>query len=140
MEFALCMTHMPAQSIQARDLWTTLKNTANSWLDDRAMTQSAAVAYYTVFSIAPLLLISVSIGEIFFGKEASRNEIFSSLSGLLGAEGAKAVESMVEASSVEGSGVIGVIVGVTILLIGATTVFGQVQDSLNLIWKVEAIP
>ena len=122
------------------DAGALLKDSAVAFSDDHATTLSAALAYYTVFSIAPLLLISLAIGGIFFGGEASRGEVFGAIKGLIGSEGASAVEKMVEASALAGSGVIATIAGVATLLIGATTVFGQLQDSLNTIWKVERAP
>ncbi len=109
-------------------------------MDDMAITFSASLAYYTVFSAAPLILIAVAVGGIFFGNEASSGEIFGALRGLVGHEGAKAIEAMVEASALEDKGIVATVVGVLVLLLGATTLFGQLQDALNYIWKVRPKP
>lgn len=132
------MNSIRAPSI--REHFTVLKKAADSWIDDRSLTQSAALSYYTVFSIAPLLLIALALAGIFFGPEASRGEVFSTIRGLIGDSGAKAIEAMVEASAVGDRSVIATVVGLVILLIGATTVFSQLQDALNQIWKVESEP
>jgi membrane protein len=120
--------------------WSMTKDAANSFGDDKATTFSAALAYYTIFAAAPLLLIAIAVGGIFFGKEASSGEIYGAVRGLLGPEGAKALQSMVEASALSGNSVLATVVGVGTLLLGATTVFGQLQESLNQIWKVQPKP
>jgi membrane protein len=123
-----------------KEAWSITKDAANSFGDDKATTFSAALAYYTIFAAAPLLLIAIAVGGIFFGKEASSGEIYAAVRGLVGPEGAKAIQSMVEASALSDSNVIATVVGVVTLIIGATTVFGQLQESLNQIWKVQPKP
>lgn len=120
--------------------WTILKKAGNSWSDDHATTMSAALSYYTMFAIAPLILIAVAVSGLFFGQDATRGEIFKSVEGLFGTDGAKAVQTFVEASAIKDAGIVATIVGVVTLIIGATTVFGQLQDSLNSIWKVTQKP
>jgi membrane protein len=119
---------------------TILKKAASGWNADQATSMSAALSYYTIFAIAPLILIAVAVSGLFFGEEASRGEIYKSIHGLLGADGAKAVQSFVEASSIKNASITATIIGVVTLLIGATTVFAQLQDSLNSIWKVTGKP
>ena len=123
-----------------KQLWKDLKATADSFSDDHATTHAAALAYYTVFAAAPLLLIAISVGGLFFGNEASSGEIYSSVRGLLGPEGARALQAMVEAAAVKGQSILASAIGIATLLIGATTVFGQLQESLNQIWKVQPKP
>ena len=117
-----------------------LKKAFAGFSEDHISAQSAAVAYYTIFSIAPLILIAVAIAGLFFSQEASQGEIFNSISGLMGADGAKAIESFVQASSLKHTGIIATLVGLVALLIGSTTTFAQLQDSLNQIWKVKTKP
>ncbi len=118
-----------------------MKAAAKGWLDDSAMTHSAALSYYSVFSIAPLLLISLAFAGFIFGEEASRNQIFQAFKDLLGEEGARGLQSMVEsASKNQNSGLIATVIGLITLFIGSSTVFGQLQDSLNYIWKVRQKP
>jgi len=118
--------------------WDLIKSAASSWIDDYAPSMGAALAYYTVFSIAPLLLIVISIAGLVFGEEAARGEIVTQLQGLMGADAAKAIEGLLESVSQPGKGILGTLVGIAVLLIGATTVFGELQDALDRIWRAPA--
>jgi membrane protein len=96
----------------------------------------AALSYYTLFSIAPLLLIVISVAGLAFGPEAARGEIFGQLEDLMGAEGAQAVERLLQNADRPGAGIIGTITGVAMLLLGATSVFNELQNDLDRIWRV----
>jgi len=115
-----------------------LKDTAAAWSGDYAPSMGAALSYYTLFSIAPLLLIVIAIAGFVFGAEAARGEIFGQLAGLVGADGAKAVEGLLQAADRPRQGMIATIVGIATLLIGATTVFGELQNALDRIWRAPA--
>ena len=104
-------------------------------MDDYAPSMGAALAYYTMFSIAPLLLIVIAIAGLFFGTEAARGEILAQLQGLMGTEGARAVQSLIESVSQPEKSVTATIIGVVLLIIGATSVFGELQDDLDRIWR-----
>jgi membrane protein len=95
----------------------------------------AALAYYTMFSIAPLLLIVISIAGLIFGAEAARGEIIGQLQSLMGEQGAQAVQGLLESVSKPAESATATIVGVVLLLIGATTVFAELQDALDRIWR-----
>jgi membrane protein len=124
--------------VQAKELLDLFKRAASEWSDDQAMMQAAALAYYTLFSIAPLIIISISIAGLAFGEQASRGELFSTLQGFLGDQGAKGVEAMVQsAAGQQRTGVFATVVGGLTLLLGASGAFQQLQQSLNLIWKVQ---
>jgi membrane protein len=116
-------------------LWELCKGAVTSWIDDYAPSMGAALAYYTMFSIAPLLLIVISITGFIFGAEAARGEIFAQLQSLMGDEGARAIESLIESVSQPDKSLTATIIGVVLLLIGATTVFGELQDDLDRIWR-----
>ena len=117
------------------------KQTASEWMEDDAPSLGAALAYYTVFSLAPLMTIAIAIAGFFFGKEAAQGQIFDELRGLLGEEGGKAVEEMVQSANAQPTaGVVATIISVIMLLFGASGVFGQLQASLNAIWGVKAKP
>ena len=117
------------------------KQTASEWMEDDAPSLGAALAYYTVFSLAPLMTIAIAIAGFFLGKEAAQGQIFDELRGLLGAEGGKAVEEMVQSANTQPTaGVVATIISVIMLLFGASGVFGQLQASLNAIWGVKAKP
>lgn len=115
--------------------WNLLKSVFNSWLADYAPSMGAALAYYTMFSIAPLLLIVISVAGLFFGEEAARGEIFHQLEGLMGAEGAQAVQGLLESANKPKQGIASTIVGGILLLVGATTVFSELQSDLDRIWR-----
>src|SRR5438874_6734260 len=101
-----------------------LKQTASAWSEDYAPSMGAALSYYTLFSIAPLLLIVIAVAGLVFGAEAARGEISGQLAELLGPEGAKAVEGLLQAADRPAQGTFATIVGAVTLLLGATPVFG----------------
>ncbi len=121
-----------------RSAWSLLAEAFKSWIDDYAPSMGAALAYYTLFSVAPLLLIVISVAGLVFGEDAARGEIMAQLSGLLGAESAAAVESMLQALNQPRKGWLGTAVGVVVLLIGATTVFAELQDAMDRIWRAKS--
>jgi membrane protein len=116
-------------------IWSLIKTAVNSWLNDYAPSMGAALAYYTMFSIAPLLLIVISVAGLIFGVEAARGEIFFQLRGLMGEEGATAVQGLVQSASKPAKGVAATTIGILLLLVGATTVFAELQDDLDRIWR-----
>lgn len=118
-----------------KQIWGLVKTAASSWVDDYAQSMGAALAYYTMFSIAPLLLIVISIAGLIFGVEAARGEIFGQLQGLMGEQGALAIQGLLESASEPSKSVTATIIGVALLLVGATTVFGELQDALDRIWR-----
>ena len=106
-----------------------------AWLDDHASSMGAALAYYTLFSIAPLLLIVISVAGLWFGPEAARGEIFGQLSGLVGAAGASTIQDLLQSVNKPAGGVTATLVGLVLMLVGATTVFAELQDALDRIWR-----
>ena len=124
--------------LSAKAALDLLKQTASAWSEDYAPSMGAALSYYTLFSIAPLLLIVIAIAGLVFGEEAARGEIFGQLAGLVGPEGAKAVEGLLQAADRPTQGAIATIVGIVTLLLGATTVFGELQNALDRIWRAPA--
>lgn len=118
--------------------WELVKKSGSAWVDDYAASMGAALSYYTVFSLAPLLLIVVSIAGLVFGDEAVRGELFGQLNGLIGADGAKAMQDLLASVSKPSEGVIGTVTGIALLVVGATTVFGELQDALDRIWRAPA--
>lgn len=119
--------------------WVLLKRVANSWLDDYAPSMGAALAYYTLFSLAPLLLIVISVAGLVFGQEAARGEIELQLRALMGEQGASAVQALLASVDKPTEGIAATGVGLVLLLVGATTVFGELQDSLDRIWRVPSL-
>jgi len=120
----------------ADTFWSLLKQTALSWLDDYAPSMGAALAYYTLFSLAPLLLIVISVAGLIFGEDAARGEITFQLQSLMGDAGARAVQDLLASVRQPVEGSLATAVGLLLLLVGATTVFAELQDSLDRIWRV----
>ena len=123
-----------------RSLWKLVKESVSAWSDDYAPSMGAALAYYTIFSIAPLLIIVIAVAGLIFGQEAVRGEIAEQLSGLIGKEGAEAIQGLIASASAPSKGVIATSISVGVLIIGATTVFGELQTSLDRIWRSPAPP
>jgi membrane protein len=119
-------------------VWELIKGAARSFIDDYAQSMGAALAYYTMFSIAPLLFIVIMLAGLIFGEEAARGEIFTQLRGLMGEQGASAIQTMVQSVREPATGAIGTVIGLIALLIGATTVFGELQSALDRIWRSPA--
>jgi membrane protein len=110
-----------------------------SWRQDHAASMGAALAYYTLFSIAPVLIIVIAVAGFFFGAEAARGEIVTQLRGLLGDDGAAAVQGLLQSASEPDEGLFATIASIALLLLGATTVFAELQSDLDRIWRVEAV-
>ena len=118
--------------------WSMIKASVAAWLDDYAPSMGAALSYYTVFSLAPLLVIVISVAGLIFGADAVRGTIFAQIDGLMGPEAAKGIQDVLRSVSKPSTGVVGTVLGVFVLLIGATTVFGELQDALDRIWRAPA--
>ena len=129
-----------APAMTPRDLFDVARGALDAWIDDRASSMGAALAYYTLFSMAPLLLIAIAVAGAVFGVEAARGEIFAQLRGLLGDEGAGAVASLLRSVERNGQSTLGTVLGATLLLVGASSVFAELQSSLDHIWRVPAVP
>lgn len=119
-----------------RNRWHELRMIANGYSDDRIPRMAAALSYYTIFSLAPLLVIAVAIAGFAFGEEAARGQLTAQFRNLVGVQGAEAAETMILHAHQEGTSLIAAMIGFVTLLIGSTGVFGELQDSLNTIWKV----
>ena len=122
--------------LSAAQLWRLCVQAVEGWLDDRASSMGAAIAYYTMFSIAPLLLIAISVAGLIFGREAASGEVLSQLRGLMGEAGALAVQTMLEGTSHPAKSLAATLTGTALLLVGATTVFAELQDAMDRIWRV----
>lgn len=124
----------------AKKIGYLLKETAMGFIDDNAIKLSAALSYYTIFSLAPLLIIIISLSGIFFGDEAVSGQIFGQISGLVGNEAALQIQDTIKNVKLSNSSGFAAIFGVIILLIGASGVFAEIQGSINYIWGIEAKP
>lgn len=123
-----------------KNIWSIVKDTGTTFMDNKGLKLSASLAYYTLFSLAPLLLLVISLAGAFFGKDAIEGSVFSELNGLVGAEAAAQIQQVIKNMELSGKTNLSLIIGVVSLIIGATTVFGDIQDSVNKIWGVKAKP
>ena len=126
--------------MKARELFHLCKDAVTSWSNDYAPSMGAALAYYTVFSIAPVLLIVISVAGLVFGEKAAQGAIFDQLSGLMGAEGAAAIQGLLKSVNRPAEGIVATVMGVGLLVLGATTVFRELQDALDRIWRAPVMP
>ena len=123
-----------------RRWWRILADAGKAWNDDNAFKHSAAVSFYTLFSLAPITLIAVGIAGLFFGEEVARRQFALQMTELVGKTGAEVVQKAMEANALGDRGWLSTVIGVVLLVIGATTVFAQMQSSLNDVWGVTATP
>jgi membrane protein len=121
--------------LTVRTAWSLARETFTSWSDDYASSMGAALAYYTMFSIAPLLLIVISVAGLVFGQQAARGEILDQLQSLMGVEGAHAVQALLASVNEPRAGILATLFGVGALIVGATTVIGELQNALDRIWR-----
>ena len=124
--------------IKPGEMWELIKGASKGWSDDLAPSMGAALAYYTVFSIAPLLLLLIALAGAIFGADAARGQIVAELGGMMGKEGASAIEGLLKSASQPEQSIVATIISVVTLLIGATTVFAELQSDLDRIWKAPA--
>lgn len=117
-----------------------IKDTFASWNEDKAPRLGAALAYYSVFSMAPLLVIVIAIAGLVFGEEAARGQVVGAIQGLVGRQGAEAIQAMILNARKPASSILASLFGVGMLLFGAAGLFGQLKDALNTIWEVKPKP
>ena len=120
--------------------WSVLKSTFSGFIDDNAFKLSASLSYYTVFSLGPLLIIIISVTGAVYGKEAVQGKLYSQIKGLVGNDAAVQIQDIIKNIQHTDQNAVGAIIGLVILIIGATGVFIEMQDSINYIWSVKAKP
>ncbi len=124
----------------ASKLYAIIKETARDWVDDKASRLAAALAYYSLLSLAPLLAITIAVVGWFFGAEAARGHVAGELATVVGGHAAEGIQSVVASARSPSAGVLSAVIGVVTLFVGASGVFGELQSSLNTIWEVEPKP
>lgn len=129
-----------AEKISFKGMYCVLKNAFNGFIDNKVTKLSGALAYYTIFSLAPLMIIVVSVASIFLARDAVEGKIYGQLAGFVGHNTAVQLQDMIKNASLEGKSKIAAIVGGIALLIGSTTVFAEIQDSINGIWGLKPKP
>ncbi|MEO6547415.1 MAG: YihY/virulence factor BrkB family protein [Ferruginibacter sp.] len=127
-------------SISFKGMWEVLKKSFKSFDEDKVTKLSGSLAYYTVFSLGPLLIVIISLCSIFLGRDAVEGKIYTQLAGFVGADTAAQLQEIIKNASLAGKSKIAAIVGGVTLLIGSTTVFAEIQDSINGIWGLKPKP
>jgi membrane protein len=128
------------KKISFKGIWEVLKNSFQGFGDDKITKMSSSLAYYTIFSMAPLLIIIISLSGIFLGQDAAEGKIYAQLTAFVGANTASQLQEMIKNASLSGKSVTAAVIGIATLVIGATTVFAQIQDSINFIWGLKPKP
>ena len=125
------------RAITLKALWMLIKDTFVQWVDDNPLQLAAALAYYTLFSIAPLLLIAIAVAGLVFGRDASQLQIIGVIEDFIGVRGAQAIQAIIESAGQRpDSGFFASVIAIIFLFLGAGGVVGQLQESLNTIWRV----
>lgn len=125
---------------RAKAVLELFKETFMEWSEDKAPRLAAALAYYALFSLAPLLIIVIAIAGVLFGEQAVSGQIFAQIQGIVGPEAARAIQDMVANADQPATGLVAGVVGLATILLGASGLFGQLQDALNTIWEVAPKP
>jgi membrane protein len=119
-----------------KHLYELCRRAVMAWVDDYAPSMGAAISYYTIFSLAPLLVIVIAVAGAIFGRDAVQEQILGQIGGLVGRDGATAVQAMLKAASDTDQGLVAGLISAVVLLVGATTVFAELQSALDRIWHV----
>jgi membrane protein len=127
----------PPQRLSPKTLWELIRDTLREWSEDKVPRLGAALAYYAVFSLAPLLVIAIAVASLVFDPAEVQRGVVEQVGGLVGSEGASLIETMIQNAQQPGTGIMATILGVVGLLLGALGAFGQLQDALNTIWEVK---
>ena len=123
-----------------KNTWQILKAAFKGFSDDKVAKLSASLAYFTIFSIGPMLIVVIFFANLFYGREAVEGTIFGQIKGFVGADAAAQIQSIIKSASLSGKSSIMAIVGFVTLIIGATSVFSEIQDSINMIWNLKPKP
>lgn len=123
-----------------KNVKTLLSGTMIAFIEDNALKLSAALSYYTIFSLPPLLIVIISISGVFFGADAVKGELYGQINGLVGNTAAFQIQEMIKNITLSTSSTFATIIGIIILVVGASGVFAEIQDSLNFIWGIQAKP
>src|SRR3954465_6355799 len=125
---------------QLKKYFHVLKEAAHGFSQDNCAKLSAALSYYTIFAIGPMFVIVISLSAIFYGRDAVQGKLYGEIQGLIGSEAAIQAQDIIKKSQHSNKGVIGTVIGTVILVIGATGIFTEIQDSINFIWSLRAKP
>src|SRR5919107_1978659 len=120
-----------------KGVWQLLKCSVNGFIDNKAIKLSGSLAYYTIFSLGPMLIVIIYLADIFWGRAAVEGTVYGQIQGLVGSEAALQIQEIIKNASLDGKSRTAGIIGIVTLIIGATTVFAEIQDSINTIWGLK---
>jgi len=120
--------------------WTVLKQTLKGFGKDNVLKLSASLAYYTIFSLGPMMIVILFLADLFWGREAIQGRLYAQIQDLVGNKAAIQIQEVIKNASIDSSNTLTTVVGFITLFIGATTVFSEIQDSINIIWKLRVKP
>jgi membrane protein len=127
-------------ALSTKNLWQILKQAGLDFVDDKVLKLSAALAFYTLFSLPAMLIIIIAVSDIFYGREAIEGTIYGQIANFVGKEAALQIQQTIRSAALSNEAGFATIVGLVTLVIGATSVFGEIQDSINSIWRLKAKP
>ncbi len=130
----------PKIKLSVRGVWQILKDTGSDFINCRITRMSAALAYYTIFSVAPMLILIISLSAIFYGRNAIEGSIYKEIKSFVGSDAALQIQELIKNATISRNNVFASGASIIALVIGATSVFGEIQDSINLIWGLKAKP
>jgi membrane protein len=128
------------KKLKLKNVWAILRQAFTGFSDDRVLKMSGSLAYSTIFSIAPLIIIIIFLADIFYGRNAIEGTIYGEIRDFVGNDAAAQIQNMIRNASLSGKSHIAVVLGVITLVLGATSVFGEIQDSINIIWGLKPKP
>lgn len=123
-----------------KSIWSITKQSFSDFIDNRVLKLSAALAFYTIFSLPAMLIIVIAVSDIFYGRAAIEGSLYGQIAGLVGVEAASQIQDTIRAAALSKSSSVATTIGVITLLVGATSVFSEIQDSINYIWKLKVKP
>lgn len=124
-------------NITIKGLWQILKKAGAGFMNDKVLKLSASLAYYTTFSLGPMIIVIIFLANIFFGREAIEGTIYGQIRGMVGNSAALQIQEIIKNAAISGSSTLSAVIGIATLLIAATTVFSEMQDSINMIWSLQ---
>lgn len=126
--------------VSIKGIWTVLKKAFKGFSNDKVMKLSASLAYYTVFSIGPMIIVIIYVAGLIYGREAVQGTIFEQIQGLVGSSAAAQIQDMIKSAALNREGNFAFVLGIITLIVGATSVFAEIQDSVNQIWNLKPKP
>lgn len=126
--------------LSPKDIWSILKQSFSDFIDNKVFKLSAALAFYTIFSLPAMLIIIISVSDLFYGRAAIEGTLYHQIAEFVGSDAAMQIQQTIRAAALSQSSYFATIVGIVTLIFGATSVFSEIQDSINYIWKLKTKP